>query len=288
MARRDTGNRTNYWQSRRIPGLSLLRADFTAHQFAPHTHDAFVIAVTEAGGAEITSRGITEQVGAATLFVSNPEERQSSRMASDKRWLYRSFYLTRSAIDAIGDQLGARATPYFMQNMFDDAELIKRFGRLHRALEADQDDALTDELAICAFSALFERYGHGGDRPERAPQDRAIVARVVDLMQARYAENLGLSELARVAGLTQFQLIGLFKRTVGLTPHAYLVHIRLNAACRLLKRGTPLAEAALAAGFCDQSALTKHFRRCYAITPAQFAAAARATEPRDRNFSQYP
>jgi ketopantoate reductase len=30
MARRDTGNRTTYWQNRRIAGMSLLRADFTA------------------------------------------------------------------------------------------------------------------------------------------------------------------------------------------------------------------------------------------------------------------
>jgi AraC-like DNA-binding protein len=30
----------------------------------------------------------------------------------------------------------------------------------------------------------------------------------------------------------------------------------------------------LAAGFCDQSALTKHFKRWYGITPLQFAQAA--------------
>ena len=73
MARRDTGNRTTYWQSKRIAGMSLLRADFVSHQFGPHTHDAFVIAVTEAGGAEISSRGITEKVGTETLFVSQGE-----------------------------------------------------------------------------------------------------------------------------------------------------------------------------------------------------------------------
>lgn len=276
MARRDTGNRTIFWQSRRIPGLSLMRADFAAHEFAPHTHDAFVIAVTEAGGAEISSRGTTAQIGAGTLFVSNPEERQSARMERDQRWLYRAFYLTRPAIDAVGRQLGMQITPYFMRNMLDDSELIGRFSRLHRALEAGNDDIRADELAVDAFGALFRRHGSGGSRPERTPYGAAIVARAIELMQARYAENLGLDELAASVGLSQFQLIGLFKRTFGLTPHAYLIHIRLNAACRLLKRGVPLAECALAAGFCDQSALTRHFRRCYAVTPAQFAAAARA------------
>lgn len=95
-------------------------------------------------------------------------------------------------------------------------------------------------------------------------------------MRERYAENLSLDDLAGSAELTCFQLIGLFKRTVGLTPHAYLVQIRLNAACRLLKRGHSLADSALGAGFCDQAALNKHFRRCYGITPLQFAQAIRA------------
>src|SRR5437773_5130952 len=49
MARRDTGNRTTYWQNKVIAGMRLLRADFISIQFSPHTHDAFVIAVTEAG-----------------------------------------------------------------------------------------------------------------------------------------------------------------------------------------------------------------------------------------------
>jgi len=45
------------------------------------------------------------------------------------------------------------------------------------------------------------------------------------------------------------QLIGLFKRTTGLTPHAYLTQIRLGIACRHLRRGLPIAEVAAVAGF---------------------------------------
>src|SRR6266700_5762976 len=101
MARRNTGNHTNYWQSRRIAGMSLLRADFRHHDYGSHTHDAFVIAVTEAGGAEIRSRNIAQKVGSSTLFVSNPAERQSARMGGSGRWCYRAFYLTEPAINAL-------------------------------------------------------------------------------------------------------------------------------------------------------------------------------------------
>lgn len=275
MVRRCTGNQTSYWHDRRIPGMSLLRADFRHHDYGSHTHDAYVIAVTESGGAEIRNRNIVRKVGAATLFVSNPDERQSARMGDSGRWRYRAFYLARPAIGDLARRFGIGTLPQLQESMLDDCDLIGRFDRLHRVLETEQDDLLADELVADAFGRLFERYGDG--RRSKIPAGRdAVVTRLIALMRERHAENLSLDQLAGLAGLSSFQLIGLFKRTVGLTPHAYLVHVRLKAACRLLRRGGSLADSALTAGFCDQAALNKHFRRCYGITPLQFAQASRA------------
>lgn len=53
MARIDPRNTTQYWWDRHLAGLSLLRADFTTHEYPPHTHDALVVAVTEQGGSVI-------------------------------------------------------------------------------------------------------------------------------------------------------------------------------------------------------------------------------------------
>lgn len=80
----------------------------------------------------------------------------------------------------------------------------------------------------------------------------------------------------------------MFRRTTGLTPHAYLTQMRLNMACRHLRRGLPLADVAAASGFYDQSALSKHFKRRFGITPLQFARAARGHgDAGARNFRQY-
>src|SRR5258708_3355469 len=114
-------------------------ADFTAHDYAAHTHDAFVIAVTECGAPEMASRGTVGTICPTKLFVSNPAERQSARMGGSQRWRYRSIYLTRLAIDAVARDLGLEAVPYFTRNLFDDVDLIHRFDRLHRALEAGGD-----------------------------------------------------------------------------------------------------------------------------------------------------
>lgn len=274
MARTDPKNVTRYWWDRHTPGLSLMCADFTTQEYPLHTHEAFVIAVTETGGSVIRSRGVVEPAHSSTLCVFNPVEPHAGWMGRSRHWRYRSLYLTRSAIDAVARGLGIEDVPYFTRNMFDDPDLIGGFLSLHHALEEGHDLFRERELLFATFGRLFRRHGSGGGRIEPAPRDLVLLRTVTGLMGERYADDLRLDDLSTAVGLTPFQLIGLFKRSVGMTPHAYLTQVRLKRACRHLRRGQPIAHAAVAAGFYDQSALTKHFKRCYGITPLQFAGAA--------------
>jgi AraC-like DNA-binding protein len=276
MARLDPNNSTQYWWDRHLRGLSLLRADFTTHEYPPHTHEALVVAVTEQGGSIIKSRGHVEEAHAATLFVFNPAEPHAGWMGWSSRWRYRSLYLTQAALDQVAAGLSITQVPYFTCNIFKDADLIEGFLAMHRAIEQGHDVFEERELLIGTFGRLFDRHGSGGRRIEPAPRDRSILRRVIERMRADHTHELRLEELAESVGLTTFQLIGLFKRATGLTPHAYLTQIRLSMACRHLRHARPIAEVASEVGFYDQSALTKHFKRCYGITPRQFARAAAA------------
>ena len=276
MARSDPRNATQYWWDRHLTGLSLLHADFTSHDYPPHTHEALVVAVTEQGGSIIKSRGLVEEAMPSTLFVFNPAEPHAGWMGWSERWRYRSLYLTQQALDRLAHELGIEHVPYFTRNLFGDPDLIEGFLAMHRALQEGRDVFCERELLVSTFGRLFERHGSGGGRIAAAPSDRELVARVRERMRAEYASDLRLEELAAGVALTTFQLIGLFKRTVGLTPHAYLTQIRLGMACRQLRHQPVLAEVAAAVGFYDQSALNKHFKPCYGITPLQFARAAAA------------
>jgi AraC-like DNA-binding protein len=277
MARRDPCNSTQYWWDKHLSGLSLMQADFTTHEYPQHTHDALVVAITEQGGSVVKSRGKLQDATPSTLFVFNPEEpHDGGWMGRSERWRYRSLYLTRPALDRIGAELGIESLPYFTRNTFADRDLIDAFLTMHVALEEGWDVFGERELLVGSFGTLFRRHGSGGGTIASAPRDRQLLAKVQDRMRAEYASDLRLEELAVEVGLSTFQLIGLFKRTVGLTPHACLTQIRLGAACRLLRRAKAPAEVATAVGFYDQSALNKYFKRCYGITPLQFARAASA------------
>jgi len=277
MSRTDEKNSARYWFDRQTPGLSLLCADFRTHEYPVHIHDALMVAVTETGGSEIRAGGGPAEAHSAALLVVNPAEPHSSRMNGSRRWQYRSFYLEQSAIDDVLRGLGAGDLPRFSRNILTDSDLIRGFLTLHHTLDDGHADPFRRrELLVGAFGQLATCHGDGRARLPSAPCDRVLLDSVIEVMRDRHPGHVTLADLADLVGLTQFQLIGLFRKGVGMTPHAYLTQIRLESARAALRRAMPIAETAIQTGFYDQAALTKIFKRCYGITPLQFVQAARA------------
>ena len=97
------------------------------------------------------------------------------------------------------------------------------------------------------------------------------------------AENLGerftLDDLARQAGVSRFHFARLFRVSTGDSPMAYLLKSRIERAKQmLLQDDRPVCEIAAALGFCDQSHLTRTFRRMTGQTPREFARQHTAVE----------
>jgi len=114
--------------------------------------------------------------------------------------------------------------------------------------------------------ALVETHGRGAAQPR-------AVADALAHIHANYARELPLNEIAAAAHLSPFHLARLFKQSLGVSPHQYLIQLRVNSARWLLSAGSgerSLAELANAVGFADQSHLTRHFKRVLGVTPGQF------------------
>ncbi len=273
MARSDPRNTSRYWHAPGRPGADLLLADFTTHDYAPHVHDSLVVAATEIGGSEFTSRGRTQHATPQALLVFNPAEPHAGRMAGSPRWRYRSFYLAAPAMADLLAALGLDRPRYFTSNVVRDPALVDGFLQLHRTLDGGHDRLQQHEDWVRCFGTLLQRHGQAAERVPAAPSDARALAQVVQLVHDCHAEGLTLERMGAVAQLTPFQLIGLFRRSTGLTPHSYLNQVRLRAAIRGLQAGRSVIEAALAAGFYDQSAFNKHFKRAFGMTPMQYVHA---------------
>jgi AraC family transcriptional regulator len=100
--------------------------------------------------------------------------------------------------------------------------------------------------------------------------------RARDVLHDRFAEHLTLHEIAGTVGVHPVHLARTFRRQFGCSVGEYLRRLRLQFVCReLTASDRPLAELALAAGFVDQSHLSRTVRRHTGMTPLAFRRAGR-------------
>ncbi|MNE60244.1 Arabinose operon regulatory protein [compost metagenome] len=122
------------------------------------------------------------------------------------------------------------------------------------------------------LATLFGRHGSAIILPVET-RERTAVHAARDYLYDHYETDIGLEELAAIAGLSRAHLIRVFRREFHITPHAYLTDVRIRRARSLLRAGETPAEVAAMCGFADQAHFTRHFKARTGITPGQFRAA---------------
>ncbi|MFG1861762.1 AraC family transcriptional regulator [Microbispora bryophytorum] len=240
--------------------MRLVKASFRTHRFVPHAHSEYAVAAIERGVEAVRYRGATEHAHAGSLLLLDADTIHAGRPGIAEGWDYRVFYLPPVLLaELAGHRPTFRVpTPY-------DPRLAARLIRLHRRRDQDSLAAQEEFEALC--TEILVRYTRRGI----APAPPVPVRRV----QRHLAEDLrltpSLDELAEVAGLPRFRLLRAFRRETGVTPHGYLLQLRLRRAQQLLTAGHTVARAAAESGFYDQAHLHRHFRRTFAATPGRFA-----------------
>src|ERR1700676_2943875 len=97
--------------------------------------------------------------------------------------------------------------------------------------------------------------------------------RAKDLADGRYADPLGVQDLAHAAGLSRAHFSREFRRAFGETPHAYLLTRRLERAAALLRStDRSVADVCLSVGLQSVGSFTTSFTRTYGVSPTAYRA----------------
>jgi AraC family transcriptional regulator len=214
----------------------------------------------------------TRQVPAGGLFIHPAGRNLTVELGGDLSTVH--LYLRD---DLVQDAAGA-GRPVEL------AEALGTGDRLLEQLVLSMDETLRrwepaartylDQLGSMVAAQLVRRHGVGGSasgseggRRASGLGDRQFEA-VRSLMEERLGEPVSLAELASVAGLSVSQFGRQFKARTGLAPHRFLLGLRVDQACRLLRTDTaPIADVALRSGFSHQEHLTRVLRAHLDTTP---------------------
>src|SRR5215467_2075860 len=104
------------------------------------------------------------------------------------------------------------------------------------------------------------------------PSERHLL-RAKDLVDARFAQPLGVDDLARTAGLSRAHFSREFRRAFGESPHAYLLTRRLERAAALLRTtDRSVADICLSVGLQGIGSFTTSFTRTFGVAPTRYRA----------------
>lgn len=271
-------DRHAFWRSPDLPFIEAREVhDGRKVCYDRHAHATFSVGVITGGECIYWNQGIKERAGAGTLVLMNPEDVHACNPAANIAWSYRMIYVDVDWLTR--QQLGCEDT--CARDFRPFSEIVSTDGKLYRGLNALYD-TLTDQHGdlLSKESAAIEYFHTLCRRLEQTPGACPLPAnlrvdRAAEYIDANCTDTLRLADICKASGLSPAYLIRAFKTRFGMTPHAWLINRRIRFAQSELKRGRPLADVALAAGFADQAHFQRLFKRHVAATPRQYTAAQR-------------
>lgn len=256
-----------FWQPETSAVVGMVRVeheDRAKITYAEH----YSVVVLYGGGFDGWYRGGVRTHLAGSLKLKEPGE-VHRHVRVHAPFTLQGAGLERGLVEHAAHAMGQRGTPQFRQAGFAPGERATELAfAMHDALV--RNDATEIERTTLVAETLAEVLGPvapprvSGRAPRAVRQARAF-------LHDALAAKITLDDLAEHAGLDKFHLVRAFRAEVGLPPYEYLTHVRISHARELLRRRATVAEAAQAAGFCDESQLHRHFRRIVGLTPGAYA-----------------
>ncbi|MBS0560900.1 MAG: helix-turn-helix transcriptional regulator [Proteobacteria bacterium] len=139
---------------------------------------------------------------------------------------------------------------------------------------------LAEVVAVALTARIAEQYAsdvrRGVSVSPRHMLSELRLRRVLQYMVEHMEDDIGLDDLAAVAGLSVFHFTRMFANRIGMPPHRYLGQMRLERAKTLLALGKmSIAQISCACRFSSQSNFSRAFRRATGATPLAYRNEAR-------------
>ena len=261
------------YKSPLYPGVEVLSCE-NSFVFARHIHNGHVLWLNSKGGERYELKGCTNILQPGSISIIEPGIVHSNKPWNLVRRHLRSLYLGKEFFLYLeklfmGETKGELTLP---TSVIENRKCWQLAILLHEAIINNQDQLLVEELILSLFSKL--KMLQFGEVISRGISDNSSssIKNIVEFMRAGSSDDISLDKLAEIARCTSYHVIRLFRNQVGMSPHAYLVQLRLERARELIDSGQGIAEAALLAGFSDQSHLTRSFKKRYGLTPGLYSS----------------
>jgi AraC-like DNA-binding protein len=262
----------HYTHASDIGGLEYLKASFRHQNFSRHIHEGFCVGVIEEGAQGFYRSGANHVASRDSIILVNADEVHDGHSITENGWSYKAIYPMPEQLGEVGCEMGglSRGIPYFTDPVVDDPELAFMLRQFFNVLDQSDNQLERQSWFVTTMSALIFRHGKSASSlldTKRSPQK---IEMIKEYLNDNFQKNVSLNELSDLVQLNPQYLVRLFRKHVGMPPHAYQVQSRIHKAKILIRNGASLSDAAVDSGFSDQSHMNLYFKRFYGTSPGKF------------------
>jgi len=254
--------------------LILSEGFYSEYEFKPHYHLDYHIGLVLDGVQRQQFQGQSVLLGPGRISVMPPGEIHDGRGHQHSAYRMRTFRISPELLaDSVSQLAGKPVEPFFAGAMVEDARVAGQLVQLFEGIQnSDGLDAMPVEQAwLNLFEPLLQQLKVVTPQEISGGLSLSHLQRVRDYCHENLAQKISLETLAELCGLSRYQLLRRFERSMGLTPHNWLTQLRLEKACLLLRQpGHTLADVAATVGFYDQSHFVRSFRKWYGVAPSNY------------------
>ncbi|MBN2713067.1 MAG: helix-turn-helix transcriptional regulator [Planctomycetes bacterium] len=220
------------------------------------------------GTADYTIGGKSHAIGPGSLFGFGPGDRHELDVSGPYGLELAILTFTgKSSSPLVRENLGATA---FAVNPVNTGEIAEIFHRMHQIGKASEPYAAQLVDALVPVLLLTVRKGLVGGR-NHSNAGLTVYFDCRRHMERNFLSLNSAAETAEAIGLTHAHLCRLFRRHAGMSPHLYLLRLKMNhAAQRILTEDIRLEELADSLGFSDSFSFSKSFKRTLGLSPAEY------------------
>lgn len=188
-------------------------------------------------------------------------------------WKTKWVIFNGDSVENIIDYLGFGKSEVFRLNSLDDFDMqVRRIADTYWCDDPDKEiktSMLMYKLLIKMNESLVQLTNVSGMSQKEKYEK---LGPVISMMKSRYADDIGLDDMAESIGVTTNHLCRLFQQVYGTTPLKYLIHMRLNMAKYYLSspHNMKVKDVAEAVGFKNTSYFCSVFKKSEGVTPDDY------------------
>ena len=251
--------------------VELLHASFSKHSFNRHFHEEFCFGVIEAGRLDFNYRGKMVAAHKGFINLCNPGEIHDG--FTKDGWAYRMFYIDTSLMKEISSNISGKQNdiPFFKEGIIEDKMLAFELLSLHKIMiDEDIFTIEKEEKFLSVVSFFIKKHSDSFVQICPVSSSKPEIKKSLEYINDNLSRDILVSDLSKMANLSLYYFIRIFKKEVGLTPKEYLIQQRIKKAKALIPLQIPLSHIALKCGFYDQSHMIKYFKVYTGRNPSSY------------------